>query len=123
MSELERLAGEWSQRAWKAGELAAREAASGNDLRALFHDGRGEALRQVAAELRALAGAGGWTERELQVMRFALNRFAWDARNRADEAGQAKDGEGDAVGLFLADAKDAEALLARIITTPPAVAG
>lgn len=59
------------------------------------------------------------TDREVSIVRFALRRFAWEARNGFDAAAQRSTtwnfGDLDA-SKFLRDAKDAEAVLSKIST-------
>ena len=60
---------------------------------------------------------GGLTDRENAVMRFALHNFMTDAYARMNAAAQDKDSryfKPGAVEAFAKDAKDAEALMAKL---------
>lgn len=79
-----------------------------------------EGLRNFARAV--LDGARpGWTERQLKVMRFALWRFADDARRHVTAAGQDREGKHykpGAIEAFMKDAQDADELRAMLAAAP-----
>ena len=67
----------------------------------------------------AQAQEADWTDRELKLIQFAMYRFMNDAYSQANYAAQR--GTADQVRAFHADAKDAEAILAKLRTLAPPV--
>ncbi|MFS2027686.1 hypothetical protein [Massilia sp. CT11-137] len=80
-----------------------------------------ESQREVVGDLAAMkerlarAQQQAWTERELSLLKFATYRFINHAHAAADEAAQDKRHKPGTASRLLKDAKDAEALVAKLM--------
>lgn len=69
-----------------------------------------------ACKMPLFVASADWTERQVKLMRFALWRFAADARSQANHCAQK--GPVKHVADFLRDAADAEALMTVLSAAP-----